>query len=49
MIATTARRLTLSEFRTERDVSLSIEEREALLAPPGIRIEPTPYLIAIMT
>src|SRR6478672_9154661 len=41
---TTARRLTLHEFRTERGVRLSLEEREALRQlHPGIRIEPTSY------
>lgn len=41
---TAARRLTLSEFKTERGVLLSVEEREALRRlHPGIRIEPTPY------
>ena len=41
---TTARRLTLNEFGTERGVFLSIEEREALRRlHSGIRIEPTPY------
>jgi 5-methylcytosine-specific restriction enzyme subunit McrC len=40
----TARRLTLSEFRTERSVLLSIEERETLRQlHPQLRIEPTPY------
>lgn len=42
---TTARRLILNEFRTERGVELSIDEREALRAlHPGIKVEPTPYL-----
>jgi 5-methylcytosine-specific restriction enzyme subunit McrC len=41
---TPMRRLTLNEFRTERGVLLSIEEREALRQThPGIRIEPTPF------
>jgi 5-methylcytosine-specific restriction enzyme subunit McrC len=41
---TTTRRLTLNEFKTERGVLLSIEEREALRQlHPGLRIEPTPY------
>src|SRR5258705_11913377 len=40
----TARRLTLNEFRTERSVLLSIEERDTLRQlHPQIRIEPTPY------
>jgi 5-methylcytosine-specific restriction enzyme subunit McrC len=40
----TVRRLTLNEFRTERNVSLSVLERETLRKlHPGIRIEPTAY------
>ena len=36
------RRLTLTEFRTEPAVSLSIEERDGVRRlHPGIRIEPT--------
>src|SRR5437867_135487 len=39
---TTVRRLKLVEFRTERAVPLSIDQRDALRRlHPGIRIEPT--------